>query len=70
MNILFKNLYLLKTLNKYINKMNILYMRMVYLYQFEIRKKDIVFRVCFLSNWKTLVIMNILIQSLFIPLWW
>jgi len=23
-------------------------MRMVYLYQFEIRKKDIVFRVCFL----------------------
>jgi len=42
-------------------------MRMVYLYQFEIRKKDIVFRVCFLRIWKTLVIMNILIQSHFIP---
>jgi len=32
---------------EYRNYINILYMRMVYLYQFEIRKKDIVFRVCF-----------------------
>jgi len=42
-------------------------MRMVYLYQFEIRKKDIVFKSLFLRIWKTLVIMNILIQSHFIP---
>jgi len=33
-------------------------MRMVYLFQFEIRKKYIVFRVCS-NGWKTLVIMNI-----------
>jgi len=45
-------------------------MRMVYLYQFEIRKKYIVFKSLFLSNWKTLVIMNILIQSHFIHRWW
>jgi len=42
---------------------------MIYLYQFEIGKKDIVFRV-FFSNWKTLVIMNTLIQSHFIHRWW
>ena len=64
--ILCENLYLLKTSNKYRNYINILYMRMVYLYQFEIQKKDIVFKSLFLSNWKTLVIMNILIQSHFI----
>ena len=42
-------------------------MRMVYLYQLEIRKKGYTFLSLFLSNWKTLVIMNILIQSHFIP---
>jgi len=31
-------------------------MRMVYLYQFEIRKKDIVFRVCFLVIGKLLLL--------------
>jgi len=42
-------------------------MRMIYLYQFEIGKKDILFLNIFLRIWKTLVIMNILIQSHFIP---
>ena len=38
---------------------NILYMRMIYLFQLEIRKKDRVLKKFVLSNWKTLVTMNI-----------